>query len=31
MVVHEDVSALWLFDPNGRLIDIAVEKQARVY
>ena len=31
MVVHEEVSALWLFDPNGRLIDIVVDKQARVY
>jgi hypothetical protein len=31
MVVHEDVSALWLFDLNGRLIDIVVDKQARVY
>ncbi|MGC2352975.1 MAG: hypothetical protein WA496_06210 [Candidatus Udaeobacter sp.] len=31
MVVHEDVSAQWLFDPNGRLIDIQVDKQARVY
>ena len=31
MVVHEDVSALWLFDPNERLIDIVVDKKARVY
>jgi hypothetical protein len=31
MVVHENVSALWLFDRNGRLIDIVVDKQARVY
>jgi hypothetical protein len=31
MVVHEDVSAQWLFDRHSRLIDIVVEKQARVY
>ena len=31
MVVHEDVSARWLFDRNDRLIDIVVEKRARVY
>jgi hypothetical protein len=31
MVIHEHVSAQWLFDPNGRLIDIVVDKQARVY
>ena len=31
MVVHEDVSAQWLFGLKGRLIDIVVDKQARVY
>jgi len=31
MVVHEDVNAQWLFDRNGRLIDIVVDKQTRVY
>jgi hypothetical protein len=31
MVVHEDVNAQWLFDRDDRLIDIVVEKQARVY
>jgi hypothetical protein len=31
MVVHEDVNAQWLFDRHGRLIDIVVDKQARVY
>jgi hypothetical protein len=31
MVVHEEVSAQWLFDQQGRLIDVVVEKQARVY
>ena len=31
MVVHEDVSASWLFDRNGRLMDIVVDKQDRVY
>lgn len=31
MVMHEDVSALWLFDGKDRLIDIIVDKQARVY
>jgi hypothetical protein len=31
MVVHENVSAQWLFDRNGRLIDVVVDKQARVY
>ena len=31
MVVHEDVSAQWLFDRHGRLIDIMADKQARVY
>lgn len=31
MVVQEDVSASWLFDRSGRLIDIVVDKQARVY
>lgn len=31
MVVHEDVSASWLFDRNGRLMDIVVDKQERVY
>ena len=31
MVVHEDVNAQWLFDGHSRLIDIVVEKQARVY
>jgi hypothetical protein len=31
MVVHEDVNAQWSFDPHGRLIDILVDKQARVY
>jgi hypothetical protein len=31
MVVHESVSARWLFDRHSRLIDIVVEKQARVY
>ena len=31
MVVHEDVNAQWSFDRHGRLIDILVDKQARVY
>jgi hypothetical protein len=31
MVVHEDVSAQWLFDHRDRLIDIVVDKQAGVY
>jgi hypothetical protein len=31
MVVHEDVNAQWLFGRHGRLIDIVVDKQARVY
>ena len=31
MVVHEDVSARWLFDRDGRLIDIVVDKQTGVY
>lgn len=31
MVVHEDVNARWLFDHQGRLVDIVVDKQARVY
>lgn len=31
MVVHEEVSAQWLFDRNGRLIDIVVDKRAGVY
>lgn len=31
MVVHEDVNAQWLFDRHGRLLDIVVVKQARVY
>ena len=31
MVVHENVSARWLFDRHRRLIDIVVEKQAAVY
>ena len=31
MVVHEDVNAQWLFDRHDCLIDIVVEKQARVY
>lgn len=31
MIVHEDVSALWLFDLDGRLVDIVVDKQGRVY
>jgi len=31
MVVHEDVNAQWLFDGHSRLIEIVVEKQARVY
>jgi hypothetical protein len=31
MVVHEDVSALWLFDRHRRLVDIVVEKQTGVY
>lgn len=31
MIVHEDVSAHWLFDHHGRLIDIVVDKQAGVY
>jgi hypothetical protein len=31
MVVHEDVSACWLFDSHHRLIDIVVDKQAGVY
>jgi hypothetical protein len=31
MVVHEDVNAQWLFDRNGRLIDIVVDKRAGVY
>lgn len=31
MVVHEDVSARWLFDRHRRLIDIVVDKQTGVY
>jgi hypothetical protein len=31
MVVHEDVNVQWLFDRRGRLIDIVVDKQTRVY
>jgi hypothetical protein len=31
MVMHEDVNAQWLFDRQGRLTDIVVDKQARVY
>ena len=31
MVVHEDVSARWLFDHHRRLIDIVVDKQTGVY
>ena len=31
MVVHEDVSASWLFDGHHRLIDIVVQKQTGVY
>lgn len=31
MVVHEDVSAHWLFDRQDRLIDVVVRKQRRVY
>jgi hypothetical protein len=31
MVVHEAVSARWLFDRHGRLIDIVVDKQSGVY
>jgi hypothetical protein len=31
MVVHEDVNAQWMFDHHDRLIDIVVDKQARVY
>ena len=31
MIVHEDVSAHWLFDHHGRLIDIVVDKQTGVY
>ena len=31
MVVHEDVSAHWLFDSHRRLIDIVVDKQSGVY
>lgn len=31
MVVHEEVSAGWLFDRDGRLIDIVVDKQTGVY
>lgn len=31
MVVHEDVSARWLFDRHRRLIDVVVDKQAAVY
>lgn len=31
MVVHEDVSASWLFDRHHRLIDIVVQKQTGVY
>ena len=31
MVVHEDVSARWLFDHQHRLIDIVVDKQSGVY
>jgi hypothetical protein len=31
MVVHEDVSARWLFGRHGRLIDIVVDKQSGVY
>jgi len=31
MVVHEDVSACWLFDSHHRLIDIVVDKQTGVY
>jgi hypothetical protein len=31
MVVHEDISARWLFDRHCRLIDIVVDKQTGVY
>jgi len=31
MVVREQVSAEWLFDRQGRLIDVVVERQAGVY
>jgi hypothetical protein len=31
MVVHEDVSASWLFDRHHRLIDIVVQKHTGVY
>ena len=31
MVVHEDVSARWLFDRDRRLIDIVVDKETGVY
>ena len=31
MVVHEDVSARWLFDHHDQLIDIVVDKQSGVY
>jgi hypothetical protein len=31
MVVHEDISARWLFDRHRRLIDIVVDKQTGVY
>jgi hypothetical protein len=31
MVVHEEVSACWLFDSHHRLIDIVVDKQTGVY
>ena len=31
MVVREEVSARWLFDRDGRLIDIVVDKQTGVY
>jgi hypothetical protein len=31
MIVHEDVSARWLFDRHRRLIDIVVDKQTGVY
>lgn len=31
MVVHEEVSARWLFDRDRRLIDIVVDKETGVY
>jgi hypothetical protein len=31
MVVHEDVSALWVLDRHDRLTDIVVEKQTGIY